>query len=144
VPIDKLAGHYHDTYGQAVANIYASLEAGVAVFDTAVAGLGGCPYAAGASGNVATEDVVYMLDGLGIETGIDLDALVDTAGWISERLGRPRPRKWRGRCWPSGAPPRRLSRSELSTGRLGALAGAFSDVFRRDGRLSGAAAPTPN
>ncbi|MBL0283625.1 MAG: hydroxymethylglutaryl-CoA lyase [Zoogloea sp.] len=88
VPIDKLAGHYHDTYGQAMANIYASLEAGVAVFDTAVAGLGGCPYAAGASGNVATEDVVYMLDGLGIETGIDLDALVDTAGWISERLGR--------------------------------------------------------
>jgi len=88
VPIDKLAGHYHDTYGQAMANIYASLEAGVAVFDAAVAGLGGCPYAAGASGNVATEDVVYMLDGLGIETGIDLDALVDTAGWISERLGR--------------------------------------------------------
>ncbi len=88
VPIDKLAGHYHDTYGQAMVNIYASLEAGVAVFDTAVAGLGGCPYAAGASGNVATEDVVYMLDGLGIETGIDLDALVDTAGWISERLGR--------------------------------------------------------
>jgi len=89
VPVDKLAGHYHDTYGQAVANIYASLEAGVAVFDAAVAGLGGCPYAAGASGNVATEDVVYMLDGLGIETGISLDALVDTAGWISERLGRP-------------------------------------------------------
>ena len=88
VPIDKLAGHYHDTYGQAMANIYASLEAGVAVFDAAVASLGGCPYAAGASGNVATEDVVYMLDGLGIETGIDLDALVDTAGWISERLGR--------------------------------------------------------
>ncbi|WP_374245233.1 hydroxymethylglutaryl-CoA lyase [Zoogloea sp.] len=89
VPVEKLAGHYHDTYGQAVANIYASLEAGVAVFDAAVAGLGGCPYAAGASGNVATEDVVYLLDGLGIETGIDLDKLVDTAGWISERLGRP-------------------------------------------------------
>ena len=89
VPVDKLAGHYHDTYGQAVANVYASLEAGVACFDSAVAGLGGCPYAPGASGNVATEDVVYMLDGLGIETGISLDALVDTAGWISERLGRP-------------------------------------------------------
>ncbi len=88
VPVDKLAGHYHDTYGQAVANIYASLEAGVAVFDAAVAGLGGCPYAAGASGNVATEDVVYLLDGLGIETGVDLERLVDTAGWISERLGR--------------------------------------------------------
>ena len=68
---------------------HASLEAGVACFDSAVAGLGGCPYAPGASGNVATEDVVYMLDGLGIETGISLDALVDTAGWISERLGRP-------------------------------------------------------
>ena len=89
MPVEKLAGHYHDTYGQAVANIYASLEAGVAVFDAAVAGLSGCPYAAGASGNVATEDVVYLLDGLGIHTGIDLDALVDTAGWISERLGRP-------------------------------------------------------
>ncbi len=89
VPVGKLAGHYHDTYGQAVANVYASLEAGVACFDSAVAGLGGCPYAPGASGNVATEDVVYMLDGLGIETGISLDALVETAGWISERLGRP-------------------------------------------------------
>ena len=89
VPVDKLAGHYHDTFGQAVANVYASLEAGVACFDSAVAGLGGCPYAPGASGNVATEDVVYMLDGLGIETGISLDALVETAGWISERLGRP-------------------------------------------------------
>ncbi len=89
VPVDKLAGHYHDTFGQAVANVYASLEAGVACFDSAVAGLGGCPYAPGASGNVATEDVVYMLDGLGIETGISLDALVDTAGWIRERLGRP-------------------------------------------------------
>ena len=89
VPMDKLAGHFHDTYGQALANIYASLEAGVAVFDASVGGLGGCPYAAGASGNVATEDVVYMLDGLGIDTGIRLDALVDTAGWISAQLGRP-------------------------------------------------------
>jgi hydroxymethylglutaryl-CoA lyase len=89
VPMDKLAGHYHDTYGQALANIYASLQAGVATFDSSIAGLGGCPYAAGASGNVATEDVVFMLNGLGIETGIDLDALVDTALWISEQLGRP-------------------------------------------------------
>ncbi len=88
VPIDKLAGHYHDTYGQALVNIYASLQAGVATFDASVAGLGGCPYAAGASGNVATEDVVYMLDGLGIETGIRLDALVETSAWICERLGR--------------------------------------------------------
>lgn len=88
VPIGRLAGHYHDTYGQALANIYASLELGVATFDASVAGLGGCPYAAGASGNVATEDVVYMLQGLGIETGIDLARLVDIGQWISGVLGR--------------------------------------------------------
>jgi hydroxymethylglutaryl-CoA lyase len=89
VPAQKLAGHYHDTYGQALANIYASLELGVATFDASVAGLGGCPYAKGATGNVATEDVVYMLKGLGIETGIDLDKLVDTGLWISGFLNRP-------------------------------------------------------
>jgi len=88
VPVARLAGHYHDTYGQALANIYASLEAGVATFDASVAGLGGCPYAAGASGNVATEDVVYMLQGLGIETGIDLERLVDIGQWICGVLGR--------------------------------------------------------
>src|SRR5499426_843719 len=88
VPIEKLAGHYHDTYGQALANIYASLELGVRTFDASVAGLGGCPYAAGASGNVATEDVVYMLHGLGIETGVDLDTLVDIGQWISAFLKR--------------------------------------------------------
>jgi len=88
VPIACLAGHYHDTYGMAVANIYASLQCGVTVFDASIAGLGGCPYAKGASGNVATEDVVYLLDGLGIETGIDLDALVDCAWWIGAALGR--------------------------------------------------------
>ena len=88
VPLAALAGHYHDTYGMAIANIVASLDAGVTVFDAAVGGLGGCPYAAGASGNVATEDVAYLLAGLGIETGIDLEALVDTAAWISDRLGR--------------------------------------------------------
>jgi hydroxymethylglutaryl-CoA lyase len=88
VPADKLAGHYHDTYGQALANIYASLELGVATFDSSVSGLGGCPYAKGASGNVATEDVVYMLHGLGIETGIDLDKLVETGAWISAYLKR--------------------------------------------------------
>ena len=88
VPADKLAGHYHDTYGQALANIYASMELGVATFDASVAGLGGCPYAAGASGNVATEDVVYLLEGLGIETGIDLDKVVDTGIWISSILNR--------------------------------------------------------
>ena len=88
VPVEKLAGHYHDTYGQALANIYASMELGVATFDASVAGLGGCPYASGASGNVATEDVVYMLHGLGIETGIDLDTVVDTGTWISSILKR--------------------------------------------------------
>jgi len=88
VPRERLAGHYHDTYGQALANIYASLEAGVATFDASVAGLGGCPYAAGASGNVATEDVVYMLHGLGVSTGIDLEKLVDIGQWISGVLKR--------------------------------------------------------
>lgn len=89
IPIERLAVHFHDTYGQALANIYAALEEGVSVVDSSVAGLGGCPYAKGASGNVATEDVVYMLNGLGIETGIDLDALVETAFFISDALGRP-------------------------------------------------------
>jgi hydroxymethylglutaryl-CoA lyase len=88
VPTAKLAGHYHDTYGQALANIYASMELGVATFDASVSGLGGCPYAKGATGNVATEDVVYMLHGLGIETGIDLDKLVETGAWISGVLKR--------------------------------------------------------
>jgi len=88
VPMQKLAGHYHDTYGQALANIYASLELGVATFDASIAGLGGCPYAAGASGNVATEDVVYMLNGLGARTGVDLDKLVDIGAWICGVLGR--------------------------------------------------------
>ena len=88
VPIERLAGHYHDTYGQALANIYASLEAGVSTFDSSIAGLGGCPYAAGASGNVATEDVVYMLNGLGAETGVDLKALVGIGRWICGVLGR--------------------------------------------------------
>jgi hydroxymethylglutaryl-CoA lyase len=88
IPVDKLAGHYHDTYGQALANILASLELGVATFDSSVAGLGGCPYAPGASGNVASEDVLYMLDGLGIETGIDLAKLAAAGRFISAALGR--------------------------------------------------------
>jgi hydroxymethylglutaryl-CoA lyase len=88
VPIDRLAGHYHDTYGQALANIYASLEMGMATFDSSVAGLGGCPYAKGASGNVATEDVVYMLNGLGIETGVDLDLVVQAGQWICGMIGK--------------------------------------------------------
>jgi len=88
VPIERLAGHYHDTYGMALANIYGSLELGVCTFDSAVGGLGGCPYAAGATGNVATEDVVYLLEGLGVRTGADLEQLVTTAEWISGRLDR--------------------------------------------------------
>ena len=88
VPMDKLAGHFHNTYGMAIANIYASLQMGMAVFDASVAGLGGCPYAKGASGNVATEDVVYLLNGLSIDSGVDLNHLVETAVWVSAQLGR--------------------------------------------------------
>ncbi len=89
VPMQALALHFHDTRGQALANLLACLEEGVAVVDAAVSGTGGCPYAPGASGNVATEDVVYMLQGLGIETGVDLHALVATGRWLAGRLGRP-------------------------------------------------------
>ncbi|MEZ5832469.1 MAG: hydroxymethylglutaryl-CoA lyase [Dongiaceae bacterium] len=89
VDIRHLAAHFHDTYGQALANLLAVLQLGVAVVDASVSGLGGCPYAPGASGNVATEDVVYMLHGLGIETGIDLDKLAEAGAFISEALGRP-------------------------------------------------------
>ncbi len=88
VPMEKLAVHFHDTYGQALANIYAALEMGVSVVDSSVAGLGGCPYAKGASGNVATEDVVYMLNGLGIETGVDLDKVCEAGRFISNVIGR--------------------------------------------------------
>ncbi len=84
----NVSGHFHDTYGQALANTLAALELGVAQFDTSIAGLGGCPYAKGATGNVATEDVVYMLHGMGIDTGLDLEALVDTSAYISDFLGR--------------------------------------------------------
>jgi hydroxymethylglutaryl-CoA lyase len=87
-PIERLSGHFHDTYGQALANIYASMEVGIAIFHSSVAGLGGCPYAKGATGNVSTEDVLYMMDGLGIDTGIDLDAVVDAGQFISQHLGR--------------------------------------------------------
>ncbi|CAN0599133.1 unnamed protein product [Ectocarpus sp. 12 AP-2014] len=88
VPIEKLAAHFHDTYGQALANLYAVLEEGISVIDASVAGLGGCPYAKGASGNVATEDVLYLLNGLGIKTGVDLSKLVTTGDWISSQLKR--------------------------------------------------------
>ena len=88
VPMDALAVHFHDTYGQALANILACLEDGVRVVDAAVAGTGGCPYARGASGNVASEDVIYMLHGMGLQTGVDLDALIATGQWLATQLGR--------------------------------------------------------
>nr|WP_100548756.1 MULTISPECIES: hydroxymethylglutaryl-CoA lyase [unclassified Pseudomonas] len=88
IPRDRLAGHFHDTYGQALANIYASLLEGINVFDSSVAGLGGCPYAKGATGNVATEDVLYLLQGLGIETGVDMDKLIAAGQRICEVLGK--------------------------------------------------------
>lgn len=88
VPVAQLAGHYHDTYGMAAANVHASYQFGLRVFDSSVSGLGGCPYAKGASGNIATEDVVYLLHGLGATTGIDLERLVDTSVRISQQLGR--------------------------------------------------------
>jgi hydroxymethylglutaryl-CoA lyase len=89
VGLQNVAGHFHDTYGQALANILAALQLGVSTFHSSIAGLGGCPYAKGATGNVATEDVVYMLHGLGIETGLDLNRLVQTGAWISGSIGKP-------------------------------------------------------
>jgi len=88
MPVASLAGHFHDTYGQALSNIWAAIEEGVDVFDSSVSGLGGCPYANGASGNVASEDVVYSLERSGLQTGVDLDALTETSIWISAKLGR--------------------------------------------------------
>ncbi|MDR5770278.1 MULTISPECIES: hydroxymethylglutaryl-CoA lyase [unclassified Caballeronia] len=88
-PRERLSGHFHDTYGQAVGNIYAALLEGIEIFHASVAGLGGCPYAKGATGNVATEDVVYLMNGLGIQTGIDLDRLVETGDFISRAIGKP-------------------------------------------------------
>ena len=88
VPVSELAGHFHDTYGQALVNVYASLQMGVATFDSSVAGLGGCPYAKGATGNVASEDLLYLLDGLGIETGVDMTRLRRAGQYISNFLGR--------------------------------------------------------
>jgi hydroxymethylglutaryl-CoA lyase len=89
IPVKRLAGHFHDTYGQALVNIYAALEGGIATFDSSVAGLGGCPYAKGATGNVATEDVLYMLSGLRIETGVEMDKLIAAGDFICSKLGRP-------------------------------------------------------
>jgi len=87
-PIEEVSGHFHDTYAQGVGNVYAALEVGIATFDASIAGLGGCPYAKGATGNVATEDVLFLLDGLGIDTGVSLDGVVDAAAFISGVLGR--------------------------------------------------------
>src|SRR5438132_1258849 len=87
-PIAQLSGHFHDTYGQALGNIYAAMEVGISIFHSSVAGLGGCPYAKGATGNVATEDVLFLMNGLGVETGIDLDAVVMAGQFISQHLGR--------------------------------------------------------
>jgi len=89
VGLTNVAGHFHDTYGQALANILAALQLGVSTFHSSIAGLGGCPYAKGATGNVATEDVVYLLHGMGIETGLDLNRLVQTGAWISGSIGKP-------------------------------------------------------
>jgi hydroxymethylglutaryl-CoA lyase len=91
VGVDRLAVHFHDTYGQALANTLAALEDGVTVVDSSAGGLGGCPYAKSATGNLATEDLVWMLHGLGIATGVDLAALVETSVWMADRLGRPSP-----------------------------------------------------
>ncbi|HUN93539.1 MAG TPA: hydroxymethylglutaryl-CoA lyase [Burkholderiaceae bacterium] len=102
VPIERLTGHYHDTWGMAAANVYASYEFGIRSFDASVAGLGGCPYAKGATGNVATEDLVYLFDGLGVSTGVELAALVEVAAWICARLGR--------------APASRVARAWLARG----------------------------
>src|SRR6195952_3927562 len=88
-PIEEVSGHFHDTYGQAIGNVYASLEVGIATFDASVAGLGGCPYAKGATGNVATEDVLYMLNGLGVATGVDMEKLIAAGDFICRVLGRP-------------------------------------------------------
>jgi hydroxymethylglutaryl-CoA lyase len=103
VPIERLAVHFHDTYGQALANILAALECGIAVVDSSVAGLGGCPYAPGAGGNVASEDVLYMLQGLGVETGVDLDGLIGAGRFIAGHLGR--------------TPASKVSRARESTAR---------------------------
>jgi hydroxymethylglutaryl-CoA lyase len=83
--------HFHDTYGQALANTLAAMQSGVRTIDSSAGGLGGCPYAESATGNLATEDLVWMLDGLGVEHGVDLDKLADTSAWMAERLGRPSP-----------------------------------------------------
>jgi hydroxymethylglutaryl-CoA lyase len=101
VPVDDLAVHFHDTYGQALANTLVALQSGVTTVDASAGGLGGCPYAGSATGNLATEDLVWQLHGLGIETGVDLDALVRTSAWMAEQLGRPSPSRTLTALMPS-------------------------------------------
>lgn len=118
-PDIPLAGHFHDTYGMAVANVVAALEEGIRIFDSSVGGLGGCPYAPGASGNLATEELVYLLDGMGLETGVDLDRLVEASRFIQEHLGKPLPSrvlqaKTAGPCRADGETPSAGS-SEMAT-----------------------------
>ncbi|NLH79991.1 MAG: hydroxymethylglutaryl-CoA lyase [Phyllobacteriaceae bacterium] len=110
VPVAALAGHFHDTWGLAAANVAAALEMGVAVFDASVGGLGGCPYAAGASGNLATEDLIWLLARMGIETGVDLSTLVDCARWISAELGRE-PASRVARAFDAATSPRWIARA---------------------------------
>ena len=88
-PIGQLSGHFHDTYGQALTNIFAAMQVGMNIFHSSVAGLGGCPYAKGATGNVATEDVIYLLEGLGVQSGVDIDVIVDAGDFISRAIGKP-------------------------------------------------------
>ena len=123
--LDDLAMHFHDTYGQALANTYSALQAGITTYDASAGGLGGCPYAKSATGNLATEDLVWLLNGLGIEHGVDLDALVATSAWMAGELGRPARRRWSARChnrrreqpgaststWVRPRPARRTSRT---------------------------------
>jgi len=130
-PLAEVSGHFHDTYGQALANILASLELGVHIYDTSIAGLGGCPYAKGATGNVATEDVVFMLHGMGINTGLDLEALVDTGAWISDIVGR--------------APVSRVSRAILLAPKLaGARNPPWGVLRQRPGEAGSAASGSAN
>ena len=126
-PVAQVSGHFHDTYGQGVGNVYAALEVGIATFDASVAGLGGCPYARGATGNVATEDVLFMLEGLGIETGVSLDRLIDAVAFISGQLGRK----------PVSPGRQRLARQARRVGTLSALRHVARRVAYADGGIAG-------
>ncbi|KAK4505482.1 hypothetical protein PRZ48_003445 [Zasmidium cellare] len=128
VPIDRLAGHFHDTYGQAVSNVWAAYECGVRVFDSSVAGLGGCPYCPGAKGNAATEDVVFLFDRAGIETGVDLDQLAVVGAWISAQLAMPNGSR-AGAALAAKQGIKEMSQSQLQCG-------AFEQIDQDDGLMS--------